>query len=51
MLPDKDIERLFLHTSGELDDKARMLIEEANRRGGRDNVTVIAVGVQTAKFG
>lgn len=50
MLPDKDIERLFLHTSGELDDKARMLIEEANRRGGRDNVTVIAVGVEIAKF-
>lgn len=51
MLPDKDIERLFLYTSGTLDDKARSLIDEANRRGGQDNITIIAVGIENAKFG
>jgi PPM family protein phosphatase len=45
MMPDRDILTLFLSTEGTMEARAKSLIQEANRRGGRDNITVIAIQV------
>jgi protein phosphatase len=46
MMPDSDIMQWVVQAEGSMDDKARSLINEANRRGGRDNITVIAIRVE-----
>lgn len=43
MLPDDAIEALLRHAAEEPPVACRSLIEEANRRGGEDNVTVVVV--------
>jgi PPM family protein phosphatase len=45
MMPDRDIQEWFLRTDGSMEERARSLIQESNRRGGRDNITVIAIRV------
>jgi len=45
MMPDGDIAAWFTGTEGSMEDRAKALIQESNRRGGRDNITVIAIRV------
>lgn len=47
MMPDKDILQLFLDATGSLDERSQSLVDEANRRGGRDNITVISILVES----
>lgn len=46
MVDDDAILKLTLETEGGLEEKARMLVEEANARGGKDNITVIVIRVE-----
>jgi protein phosphatase len=41
MVPDEDIKRLLDEARGDVDRAARALVEEANSRGGEDNITVV----------
>jgi len=48
MIPDRDILKLFMDSSaGSLDERSQALVDEANRRGGRDNITVISILVES----
>jgi len=47
MMPDKDILQLFMDAKGSLDERSQSLVDEANRRGGRDNITVISILVES----
>lgn len=46
MVPDEDILRLFNETGGDVEKTARRLVDEANERGGEDNVTVLLIQFQ-----
>jgi serine/threonine protein phosphatase PrpC len=48
MVPDQEILRLVMQ-DGDLDTRAKYLIDEANARGGKDNITAIVVRVETAR--
>ncbi|MBK7635929.1 MAG: hypothetical protein IPJ13_17840 [Saprospiraceae bacterium] len=50
MLSDADIAELINKYSNELDVLADKLIENANLKGGKDNITVILVKLLMAKF-
>jgi protein phosphatase len=41
MVPDDDIARVLQDAGGDVDEAARSLVDEANSRGGEDNVTVV----------
>ena len=41
MVPDAEIQRLLSESGGELEKAAAVLVEEANKHGGEDNITVI----------
>jgi protein phosphatase len=49
MVPDKDgensIERILLSQKGDIEKVCQRLVEEANQRGGRDNITVVAIEI------
>lgn len=48
MIPDRDILKLFMDSEGcTLDERSQKLVDEANRRGGRDNITVISINVES----
>jgi protein phosphatase len=47
MVPDPDIQAILLARRG-LDEVVRELVDQANARGGRDNITVIVVEVKAA---
>lgn len=47
MIPDRDILKLFMESAGSLDERSQSLVDEANRRGGRDNITVISILVES----
>ena len=40
MVSDKDILEILNTSNGTLNDICRILVDEANRRGGKDNITV-----------
>lgn len=46
MLPDEEIARVCRETGGDVVATARALVEEANARGGEDNITVLLVQFQ-----
>ncbi len=46
MVPDEDISQLFNETAGDVEKTARRLVDEANARGGEDNVTVLLIQFQ-----
>jgi len=46
MLPDDDIARIFRESGGDIERTASALVEEANARGGEDNITVLLVQFQ-----
>jgi serine/threonine protein phosphatase PrpC len=48
MVTDAEIARVLRDHGGNLDEATRILIDEANRSGGKDNVSVILVGIQPA---
>ncbi len=48
MVPDQEILRLVMQDV-DLDTRARYLIDEANARGGKDNITAIVIRVETAR--
>ena len=43
MVPDEDIVRLVAESGDDIEQAARSLIEEANGRGGEDNITVLLI--------
>ena len=43
MVPDDDIVRLVREAEGDIERAARSLVEEANGRGGEDNITVLLI--------
>jgi protein phosphatase len=45
MVPDEDIRDILLQEQDDLEASVYALIEQANDRGGKDNVTVILVKV------
>ncbi len=46
MVPDDVLLDFFVKDTHDLRDRAKDLIDEANRRGGRDNISVIAIRVE-----
>lgn len=50
MVADKEIEKI-LNTPESLEDKAVMLIDLANRRGGKDNITLLMIDLNERKEG
>jgi protein phosphatase len=46
MVPDEDISLFFSETCGDIEKTARRLVDEANARGGEDNVTVLLIQFQ-----
>ncbi|AKV03794.1 serine/threonine phosphatase PrpC [Labilithrix luteola] len=49
MVPDEEAKALLESQQSDLDAAARSLVEAANHRGGKDNVTVVLVGVRESK--
>ena len=43
MVPDEDIADVFREAKGDLDKTAQGLVDEANSRGGEDNITVLLI--------
>ena len=41
MIPDEDIARILGEAAGDVDRAATALVDEANERGGEDNITVV----------
>ena len=41
MVPDEEMARLLGEAAGDVDKSARALVDEANARGGEDNITVV----------
>jgi len=46
MIPDDDIQGVFSETAPDVEKAARRLVEEANTRGGEDNITVVLIHFQ-----
>ena len=45
MLSDKEIEEVIQKNGDNIDKAVNRLIEEANRKGGRDNISVVLIGI------
>jgi serine/threonine protein phosphatase PrpC len=43
MVPDADIARLLAEAGTDVETAARRLLDEANTRGGEDNITVLVL--------
>ena len=48
MVPDDDIQRLVGEAGGDIEQAARSLVDEANGRGGEDNITVLLIRFESA---
>jgi serine/threonine protein phosphatase PrpC len=48
MLPDPEIARVLRDSGGDIDRAARALVDEANQKGGEDNITVLLVKFEEA---
>jgi protein phosphatase len=46
MLPDEDISKAFQESDGDMEKLASRLVDEANERGGEDNITVLLIQFQ-----
>lgn len=43
MVEDSQLREIISDTSTDLDEKGRILIREANRNGGKDNIAIVLV--------